>query len=228
MEHTVLVIEDEKDLADVIGYHLEKEGYLARVSYTGEEGLALSKEEPRPNLVLLDLNLPDMSGIEVCRRLRMDTDLKDIFIIMVTAKSDEIDRVIGFEVGADDYVVKPFSSRELMLRIRAMLRRGGSVGESNKLRVGEILIDKAAHRCWIEGDEVLLTALEFRLLKIFLNNPDVVQTRETLLKDVWNMDPKINTRTVDKHVQRLRNKIQDQGRHIKTVRGVGYRFSLMS
>ncbi|MEC7983804.1 MAG: response regulator transcription factor, partial [Myxococcota bacterium] len=188
MERTVLVIEDEMDLADVIGYHLEKEGYKSRIAYTGHEGLEAAKINPKPDLVLLDLNLPDMSGIEVCRRLRMDSTLQDVFIIMVTAKSDEIDRVIGFEVGADDYVIKPFSSRELMLRVRAMLRRVGQTGESNKLCVGSLVIDKAAHRCWNEDQEIQLTALEFRLLRIFLENQDIVQTRETLLKEVWNMD----------------------------------------
>ena len=169
--------------------------------------------------------LPDMQGTEICRTLRASEDTREVGIIMVTARGDEIDRVVGFEVGADDYVVKPFSVRELLLRVRAVLkRRQKSTTQSTRTRFNELQIDEAAHQAWLADKPLPLTALEFRLLCALLSRKGRVQTRDTLLENVWNMDPGVTTRTVDKHVQRLRQKLGPAARYIETIRGVGYRF----
>ena len=223
MSQRILIIEDEEDLQMVLQYSLQKEGYQVDVAGTGLEGLKKMKAK-KPSLLILDLNLPDMSGLDVCKQIRSDKDFQDLAIVMLTAKSQENDRVRGFEVGADDYVSKPFSTRELILRIQALLRR---VKEPtfDGVAFAEISLDIHAHQCFIADEEVMLTALEFRLLRKFLENEGLVLTREVLLSDVWNMDPKMNTRTVDKHVQRLRNKMGDAGKYILTIRGVGYRLN---
>ncbi|MCA9561094.1 MAG: response regulator transcription factor, partial [Myxococcales bacterium] len=181
--------------------------------------------EPIPDLVLLDLMLPDMSGTEVCRKLRADERTKDVPVMMVTAKGEEIDRVVGFEVGADDYVVKPFSLRELLLRVRAVLRRARTGEESeDEITFGRLRIDTPGHHVWVDEEEVKLTALEFRLLTTFHARRGRVQTREMLLSDVWGYQAEVTTRTVDTHVKRLREKLGEAGQYIETVRGVGYRF----
>ena len=225
MSATILLVEDEEDLASIVQYHLKKDGYTVVHAATGKDALqALNSQSI--SLVLLDLMLPDMSGVDICRTIRSNGVLQNLPVIMVTAKGEEIDRVVGFEVGADDYVVKPFSSRELILRIKALLRRQSGV-KANAMQVLEFSIfkvDRAAHRVWIDGKEVQLTALEFKLLAVLLQRKGLVQTREKLLEDVWEMDPNMNTRTVDKHVQRLRQKIQTGADYIETIRGVGYRF----
>jgi two-component system phosphate regulon response regulator PhoB len=178
-----------------------------------------------PDLVLLDLMLPDVEGTEVCRRLRADPKTKGIPIMMLTAKGDEVDRVVGFEIGADDYVTKPFSVRELLLRVRAVLRRGTEPRESGTIQVGVLTIDGEAHRVFVEGREVALTALEFRLLSMLAGRRGRVQTREVLLNEVWGLHLNVETRTVDTHVKRLREKLGAAGGLIQTVRGVGYRFA---
>ncbi len=220
-----LIIEDEVDLATTLEYNLTREGYQVRVAHTGRAGLDAALIEPTPDVVVLDLMLPDLSGTEVCRRLREHERTRDIPIVMCTAKGSEIDRVVGFEVGADDYVVKPYSVRELVLRVRALLRRAQkSESEPETLRFGRLKVDREAHRAWVDEDEVALTALEFRLLYAFLSRKGRVQTRETLLSDVWGIDADVTTRTVDTHVKRLREKLGDAGQYIETLRGVGYRF----
>jgi two-component system phosphate regulon response regulator PhoB len=184
--------------------------------------------EHRPDLVLLDLMLPDVSGVEICRRLKSNLATKDVPIVMVTAKGDEVDRVVGFELGADDYVVKPYSLRELLLRVEAVLRRttptpaGGGRGV---LVFGKLRVDRDAHRVWVDGEEVTLTALELRLLSTLLERRGRVQSRPALLDDVWGMSGEVTTRTVDTHVKRLREKLGNAGPYIETVRGVGYRFT---
>jgi two-component system phosphate regulon response regulator PhoB len=223
----VLVIEDEVDLAATVEYNLKTEGFEVRVAHTGREGLASASADPLPDVVVLDLMLPDLSGIEICRRLRDQERTRDIPVIMCTARGEEIDRVVGFEVGADDYVVKPFSVRELILRVRAMLRRVDSRrvdSESSLIRFGRLKIDRDAHRAWIDEAEITLTALEFRLLHAFMSRRGRVQTREALLSDVWGIEADVTTRTVDTHVKRLREKLGDAGMYIETLRGVGYRF----
>jgi two-component system phosphate regulon response regulator PhoB len=219
----VLVIEDEADLREVLQYNLSQAGHRAFAAATGEAGLKLAVEA-RPDIVLLDLMLPDVSGTVVAKSLRREPLTQLVPIIMVTAKAEEIDRIVGFELGADDYVVKPFSVRELMLRIDAVLRRGKTT-EQRVIEVAELHIDKEAHRVTVGGQEILLTALEFKLLVTLTERRDRVQARGTLLSDVWSMDSEIASRTVDTHVKRLRDKLGTAGRFIETVRGVGYRFS---
>jgi len=224
----VLVIEDEVDLAATVEYNLKAEGFQVRVAHTGRQGLAAATAEPLPDVIVLDLMLPDLSGTEICRRLRDQERTRDIPVVMCTAKGEEIDRVVGFEVGADDYVVKPFSVRELILRIRALLRRVDSTrrveGEPSLIRFGRLKIDRDAHRAWVDDNEVSLTALEFRLLHAFMSRRGRVQTREALLSDVWGIEADVTTRTVDTHVKRLREKLGEAGMYIETLRGVGYRF----
>jgi len=226
MSHTIAVIEDEADLVDILRYNLEREGYTVRAASTGERGLAEIARDPRPDLVLLDLMLPDIPGIEVCRRLRSAERTRDVPVLMLTAKGEEIDRVVGFEVGADDYLVKPFSVRELLLRIQAIIRRArpGSGAEQPRMEFGRLRIDIPGHRVWVDDEEQVLTALEFRLLTTLLERKGRVQTRDTLLSDVWDIHADVTTRTVDTHVKRLREKIGEAGEYIETVRGVGYRF----
>jgi len=221
----VLVIEDEVDLATTLEYNLTAEGFQVRLAHSGHKGLAAAMAEPLPDIIVLDLMLPDLSGTEICRRLREQERTRDIPIVMCTAKGEEIDRVVGFEVGADDYVVKPYSVRELILRIRALLRRVHRVeGEPSTIRFGRLKIDRDAHRAWVDEAEIGLTALEFRLLHAFLTRRGRVQTRDALLGDVWGIDADVTTRTVDTHVKRLREKLGDAGAYIETLRGVGYRF----
>ena len=226
MTARVLVIEDEVDLATTLEYNLRSEGLHVQLAYTGKQGLSAAATDPLPDVIVLDLMLPDLSGTEICRRLR-EQEPRDVPIIMCTAKGEEIDRVVGFEVGADDYVVKPYSVRELVLRIRAQLRHRTqrTTAEPARLRFGVLDIDPDAHRAWIEGVEVSLTALEFRLLHTFVSRRGRVQTREALLRDVWGIDADVTTRTVDTHVKRLREKLGAAGAYIETLRGVGYRFA---
>jgi len=217
----VLVVEDEQDLREVLEYNLGQAGHRVKTASSGAEALRLAPEL-KPELVLLDLMLPDLSGTEVCRALRKDPQLKDTRIIMVTAKSEEIDRVVGFELGADDYVAKPFSVRELLLRVQAVLRRSQPI-DVPVLEVGPIRVDRVAHRVTVNGGEVQLTSLEFKLLVTLLERKNRVQTRGTLLTDVWGFVAEIESRTVDTHVKRLREKLGEAGHVIETVRGVGYR-----
>ncbi|MEL6345655.1 MAG: response regulator transcription factor [Myxococcota bacterium] len=226
MSALILIVEDEQELAATMSYNLQREGYTTRLAETGREALAAAERDPIPDLVLLDLMLPDMSGTEICRRIRSDDRTADMAVIMCTAKGEEIDRVVGFEVGADDYVVKPFSVREMLLRVRAVLRRRQQPdARQERIRFGDLQVDEGAHQAWVGDRELSLTALEFRLLTTLLARKGRVQTRDTLLSDVWNMDPGVTTRTVDKHVQRLRQKLGPVSEYIETIRGVGYRFA---
>jgi two-component system, OmpR family, phosphate regulon response regulator PhoB len=224
----VLVIEDETDLRELLEYNLKSAGYEVMVASDAAAGMALARER-RPDLVLLDIMLPDASGLDVCRMLKSHAHTRDAQVMMVTAKGEEIDRVVGFELGADDYVVKPFSTRELLLRVQAVLRRRATPpvpaaeGEG-PIRFGCLLMDRSAHRAWVDDAEVQLTALEFKLLGTLYDRRDRVQTRGSLLEDVWGASAEMATRTVDTHVKRLREKLGRAGDYIETVRGVGYRF----
>lgn len=221
----ILIVEDEADLAATLEYNLEREGYQTRVAHDGRAALAELARSPAPDAVLLDLMLPDCSGTEICKRLREQERTRDIPIIMLTAKGEEIDRVVGFEVGADDYVVKPFSVREVLLRIRALLRRAERPGgDPGVIAFDRLRVDPEGHRAWVDDRELGLTALEFRLLHVFVSRRGRVQTRDALLSDVWGIEADVTTRTVDTHVKRLREKLGDVGRYIETLRGVGYRF----
>jgi len=225
MSALVLIVEDEADLVTTLEYALQKDGYQTRTAMSGGAALEALAETPKPDLVLLDLMLPDMSGTEVCRKIRSDESTLGIPVVMLTAKTDEIDRVVGFEVGADDYVTKPYSVRELLLRIRAVMRRSTQKSPTtDRLEFGPLRLDRTAHRVWIGDDEVALTALEFKLLTAFVSRKGRVQSREALLSDVWGIDADVTTRTVDTHVKRLREKLGHLGGYIETLRGVGYRF----
>jgi two-component system, OmpR family, phosphate regulon response regulator PhoB len=225
MSGTILIVDDEPDIVSTLSFNLEREGFRTLCAHRGQEALELVAGDPPPDLVILDLMLPDVSGTEVCRRLRQNPETRRIPVLMLTAKVDDIDRVVGFEVGADDYVTKPFSVRELVLRIKAILRRAQPEEEqSDHLRFGVLQIDVAGHRVWVEDEEVLLTALEFRLLTTLVQRRGRVQSRETLLNHVWEMSGDVTTRTVDTHVRRLRKKLGAASAYLETLRGVGYRF----
>jgi two-component system, OmpR family, phosphate regulon response regulator PhoB len=221
----VLVIEDEQDLQKILGYNLKQAGHETLAATRGNEGLDLARDK-HPDLVILDLMLPDLPGTDVCKALKRDVKTKNIPILMLTAKGEEIDRVVGFELGADDYVVKPFSVRELLLRIDAILRRTQeqSAGALS-FQFGSLRVDRDAHRVWVEEAEVQLTALEFNLLVTLYDRRNRVQERAVLLDDVWGIEAAITTRTVDTHVKRLREKLGKAGDYVETVRGVGYRFA---
>lgn len=221
----ILVIEDEPDIQQVLDYNLREKGHKVFIAGTGKGGLEIARDK-RPDLVLLDLMLPDVPGTEVCKSLKTDPSLKNTQVVMLTAKGEEIDRVVGFELGADDYVVKPFSVRELLLRISAILRRSqGEQEASQTFQFGRLRVDREAHRVWADDQELELTALEFKLLVTLYDRKNRVQTRAALLSDVWGIDADITTRTVDTHVKRLREKLGAAGDYIETVRGVGYRFA---
>jgi len=229
----ILVVDDEDDLRSLLELNLTREGFDVVTAANGAEALAMVASH-RPQLVVLDLMLPDVPGTEVCRRIRANPDLATTPIIMLTARGEEIDRVVGFELGADDYVVKSsFSVREFLLRVRAVLRRAQVAGRGaappppvgDALVHGVLRIDLGGHRAFVSGGEVPLTATEFKLLHALASRPGRVLSRGQLLQDVWDMPPDINTRTVDTHVKRLREKLGEASVHLETVRGVGYRFN---
>lgn len=221
----VLVVDDEPDLVAALDYALGRDGFTTRTAANGQEALERAMKLPHPDVVLLDLMLPDMSGTEVLRRLRADNDTASIPVMMVTARGDEVDRIVGFELGADDYITKPFSTRELILRVHAVLRRGvPSLATVEEVDFGVLRIDLPAHRVWIEGVEVTLTALELRLLMALYNRRGRVQSRAQLLTEAWEDGIHVTERTVDTHVKRLRKKILVASQYIETIRGVGYRF----
>ena len=224
---TLLVVEDEIDLQAVLEFNLQQAGHEVIVAGNGNEALQCVRSNDI-DLILLDLMLPDISGSEVCRQLKGDPKTREVPIIMLTARTDEVDRVVGFELGVDDYVAKPYSVRELLLRIQAILRR--STRESatppsrDEIIFGVLRLDSAAHRAWVEDEEIELSALEFKLVTTLLERKNRVQSRSTLLDVVWGMRADVTTRTVDTHVKRLREKLGRARAYIETVRGVGYRF----
>ena len=217
----ILIIEDEKDVADLLALSLRKAGFRVYLAGDGVNGLQKARED-RPDFIVLDLMLPRMPGLEVCKILRSDPSTSQIPILMLTAKADEVDRIVGLEFGADDYVTKPFSPREVGLRIRAILRRGEA--PVNSLTAGPISMDPARHEVHVDGKPVHLTSLEFKLLRTLLQRRGRVQDRDRLLNEVWGYESVIDTRTVDTHVRRLREKLGSVGEYIETIRGFGYRF----
>jgi len=225
----ILVIEDEDDIRNLIVMNLKRAGFEVMSAGNGFDGLSLLKAH-RPPVLLLDLMLPDMSGEEICARLRSDAEIKDTYVIMVTARTEEQDRIAGFEVGADDYVPKPFSVKELVLRVQAAARRTGSTAaaepeEIADLTVGNLRIDNRAHRVWVDDEEVELTSTEYKLLIYLATSEGKMCSRGELLEQVWELPPTLNTRTVDTHVKRLRQKMGSATGLVQTVRGAGYRFS---
>ncbi len=225
MGHKVFIVEDEPDLRDTLKYNLENEGFSVKAFSNGEDFLS-SVDKNKPSLVILDLMLPGVSGLDVCRELRSNNNYDGIGIVMLTAKSEEIDRIVGFELGADDYVTKPFSVRELILRVKVILKKRTDDGVNEQLlEFGPILMNLDAHEVSINEKVVNLTALEFKLLKHLLKRKGRVQTRDQLLGDVWGYSSEVTTRTVDTHIKRLREKLGEPGDLIQTIRGVGYRFN---
>ncbi len=224
MRQTILVVDDEPDIVEIIQYNLEKSGFDVIVAGDGPAALEKARDDT-PDLIVLDLMLPGLEGTEVCRILKQDERTRSIPILMLTAKSEEIDRIIGLELGADDYVVKPFSPREIALRIRNILRRRTVPEAPGPVRVGPLVIDVEGHHVSVTGRTVSLTATEFKLLVILYQRRGRVQTREELLDVVWGYDYMGYGRTVDAHVKRLREKLGEASGMVETVRGVGYRFT---
>ena len=223
---SLLIVEDDRNLSGLLKYHLEKAGYSCIHAECGEDALA-ELHARTFSLVLLDIMLPGMDGFEVCRKIRQNALWGDLPIIMLTAKGEEIDKVLGFELGIDDYVVKPFSPRELSLRIRAILKRDRRHRHEEAqavLRSKGIEIDIGRHTATLDGQPLTLTLMEFKLLTLLIRRKGQAQSREVLLSDVWDVDKEINTRTIDTHVTRLREKLGETGRFIVTVRGLGYKF----
>ncbi len=223
MSETILIVEDESDVLDLVVFHLRKAGYHTATARDGLSGLAKARDL-LPAALVLDLMLPEMDGTEVCKRLKADPRTAHIPIVMLTAKAEEVDRVLGLELGADDYVTKPFSPRELVLRVKKLLGRA-SPAVAEILKCGDLLVDIGKHQTSIKNKPVELTATEFKLLSTLMQRRGRVQTRDTLLSDVWGYEGDIDTRTVDTHVRRLREKLGKAGELIETVRGVGYRFA---
>jgi phosphate regulon transcriptional regulator PhoB len=223
----VLVIDDEKDIVSLLRYHLEKSGFQCLESMDGSAALRLVREH-HPDLLILDLMLPGMDGLEICRQLRQDSTTARLPILMLTAKAEEVDRVVGLEVGADDYVVKPFSPRELVARVRAILRRAHEPADLSVRRIGKLEVDESRHSVAVQGTSVELTAKEFGLLCALMRANGRVLNREQLLEGVWGYADaaEIESRTVDVHIRRLREKLSAEAKRIVTVKGVGYRFDM--
>ena len=224
----ILLVEDEPDLLNTLSFNFESEGYKVAKALNGKEAMKFLEDDDSISLVILDLMLPDMSGLDICRHIRAADNLKDILVIMVTAKGEEVDRVVGFEVGADDYVVKPYSVRELLLRVGGMLKRSSKENQSNDkdlVEYEDLKIDNDKHKVYLSDEKISLTSKEFKLLKHLLLKADKVQSRDNLLEKVWGYNNDVTTRTVDTHIKRLRSKIGKYGDKIETIRGEGYLFN---
>jgi two-component system phosphate regulon response regulator PhoB len=226
MSQKILIIEDEPDIRKTLEYNISREGYEVISASTLSEGRE-KLESASFSLLLLDLMLPDGSGLDLCRELKQDKSLSSMPVIILTAKDDEVDKVVGFELGADDYVTKPFSVRELILRVKAVLKRGERKSDNMEVQrqFGELKIDVDSHEVFINDDQVSLTALEFKLLRQLVDRRGRVQSRDQLLSDVWGYSSDVTTRTVDTHIKRLREKLGGMGKYVQTIRGVGYKFT---
>ena len=224
MKERILIVEDDKHISKLVKFNLEKANYDCAIASTGEKALEALDDRP-VDLVILDIMLPGMDGFGICRAIKEKEKLKNIPIIMLTAKGEEVDRIVGLELGADDYIVKPFSPRELVLRVKAILKRG-KVEEVKKdiLSAGDIIVDIPKHKVTVKEKPIDLTQMEFKLLVTLMERRSRVQTRERLLSDVWDMGTGVDTRTIDTHVKRLREKLGKSGSLIETIRGLGYKF----
>ena len=222
----ILVIDDEADVTELVAYHLKAKGFTVETLNNPNGSIGLARTF-LPDLVILDVMMPDLNGVQICRMLRADPKLKKVPVIFLTAKSEENDRIHGLETGADDYICKPFSTKELILRVQSILRRltEGGPAEPKKLQAGQIILDVDRHEVAIHGQVIELTATEFKLLRLLMERRGRVQTREHLLINVWNYETEIETRTVDTHVRRLREKLGTEADWIETIRGVGYRMA---
>ena len=226
MSQKILIIEDEPDIRKTLEYNISREGYDVISASSLSEGRE-KLESASFSLLLLDLMLPDGSGLDLCRELKQDKSLSSMPVIILTAKDDEVDKVVGFELGADDYVTKPFSVRELILRVKAVLKRGERKSDNMEVQrqFGELKIDVDSHEVFVNDEQISLTALEFKLLRQLVDRRGRVQSRDQLLSDVWGYSSDVTTRTVDTHIKRLREKLGDMGKYVQTIRGVGYKFT---
>lgn len=225
MTATVLVVDDEKDLVELVRYHLEKDGMKCLEARDGETALQLARER-HPDLIVLDLMLPGVDGLEVCRKVRKDPKTASVAIIMLTAKAEEVDRIVGLEMGADDYMVKPFSPRELVARVKAVLRRGQAKDLPSVKQIGALIVDEGKHQVLVAGKGVDLTVKEFDLLCGLMKANGRVLNREQIMATVWGYSNAVDieSRTVDVHIRRLREKLGEEQKRVVTVKGVGYRF----
>ena len=224
MKPKILIVDDEPDVVQLIEYNLKSAGYDVITATDGQDALQQARASS-PDLIILDLMLPEVDGLDVCKILRRDAGTAGIPIVMLTAKASETDRVLGLELGADDYVTKPFSPRELVLRVKRLLRSESTKQDNaERIEIGELMLDIPRHQALVKGKRIDLTATEFRLLTVLVKRRGRVQTRDQLLRDVWEYDSLIDTRTVDTHMRRLREKLGGAAKHLDTVRGVGYRF----
>ena len=222
MSDKILVVDDEREIADVIGLYLQNENFEVIKCYNGKDALEAVEKE-HPSLAILDVMLPDSDGIEVLKKIRRNPDIRRVPVIMVTAKSSEIDKVKGLDNGADDYITKPFGIMELISRVKALLRRMNQDEEEKQLTFQNIILDCEKRQVLLDGQLCELTYKEFELLKLFLQNAGIVMTRENIMEKVWGIDFEGESRTLDMHIKTLRQKLGDAGKHIKTVRNVGYR-----
>jgi two-component system, OmpR family, phosphate regulon response regulator PhoB len=223
-EKTILIVDDDTELIDFLALKLNKENFKIYRATDGESGFS-KLQEIRPSLILLDINMPKMNGLELCKKIKINETLKHTPVIMLTAKGETIDRILGLEFGADDYITKPFNYRELILRIKNVLKRGdGTSKERKKYEWPDLTVDIENHEVMVNGEVVRLTSTEFKLLSNLMEKPGQVKSRDYLLERIWGYNEKIFSRTVDTHIQRLRTKLKTAGNHIETVRGVGYRF----
>jgi two-component system phosphate regulon response regulator PhoB len=220
----ILVVDDEKDILNLITHQLGKAGFKTIPASDGTTALSMARKS-HPDLILLDLLLPDLEGTEVQKLLKQHPETKGIPVIMVTAKGEEVDKIVGLELGADDYITKPFSVRELVLRVKAVLKRVKGQGEEKKeIKIGDLTIDPKGYKVWVKKESVPLTATEFKLLLELIENRGKVMTRDTLLNNVWGYSYEGYSRTVDTHIRRLREKLGKAGEYIETLRGIGYSF----
>lgn len=226
MSQKILIIEDEPDIRKTLEYNISREGYHV-VSASSLVEAKSRLESDSFSLILLDLMLPDGSGLDLCREIKLDKEKSSIPIIILTAKDDEVDKVVGFELGADDYVTKPFSVRELILRMKAVLKRGEKKSDNVEVQrqFGQLSINTESHEVFVDDNEITLTALEFKLLCQLVDRRGRVQSRDQLLSDVWGYSAEVTTRTVDTHIKRLREKLGSMGKYVQTIRGVGYKFT---
>ena len=222
----ILVVDDEADVTDLLAYHLKAKGFSVEAVNNPNSSIGLARTF-LPDLVILDVMMPELTGIQVCRLLRADPKLRRVPVIFLTAKAEENDRIQGLEIGADDYICKPFSTKELVLRVQSILRRVVEDGAPTPrhFQIGEIMLDDDRHDVTVSGRPVELTATEFKLLRLLMERRGRVQSREHLLINVWNYETEIETRTVDTHVRRLREKLGSEAEWIETIRGVGYRIA---
>ena len=226
MSQKILIIEDEPDIRKTLEYNISREGYEV-ISASSLSEARQNLESSSFSLLLLDLMLPDGSGLDLFRELKQDKSKSSMPVIILTAKDDEVDKVVGFELGADDYVTKPFSVRELILRVKAVLKRGFSKSDNVEVqrKFGELKIDVDSHEVFVNDEPISLTALEFKLLRQLVDRRGRVQSRDQLLSDIWGYSSDVTTRTVDTHIKRLREKLGSMGKYVQTIRGVGYKFT---